>query len=139
MAPFLVFLYNSNTGAVVQLPAPIADVELRSGLGWHGPFNTKQDALDFYTNNKDANPGWHEPAGWKANIAAIPQLPGQRASNAASNVLEPFKGVNLGAWLLRIGEVVLGIVLIGVGIAKLTGTTNTITRMVGKIPPIIPV
>jgi hypothetical protein len=42
------------------------------------------------------------------------------------NPLDAFKGLNLGNWILRIGEILLGVVLIGVGVAKLTGTTNAV-------------
>lgn len=34
------------------------------------------------------------------------------------------------SWMIRIGEILLGIVLVGVGIAKLTGTTNAIAGLV---------
>lgn len=37
-------------------------------------------------------------------------------------------GLNLGNLLLRVGEVLLGIVLLGVGIAKLTGADNAIAK-----------
>lgn len=40
-----------------------------------------------------------------------------------------FHGLNLETWVLRIGEILLGVVLIGVGIAKLTGTENAISKI----------
>lgn len=40
-----------------------------------------------------------------------------------------FHGLNLETWVLRIGEILLGVVLIGVGVAKLTGTENTISKI----------
>ena len=121
--------YNSNTGAVVQMPSPIGSVQLSLGIGWHGPFNSKQDALDYYTNNAAKNPGWKQPTGWVGNITNIPSA----AGNVASNALDPFKGLNLGNWFIRIGEVLLGLVLVGVGVAKLTGTANVISKF-AKVP-----
>ena len=37
-------------------------------------------------------------------------------------------GLDLGSMMLRVGEVILGIVLIGVGIAKLTGADNVVSK-----------
>lgn len=39
-------------------------------------------------------------------------------------------GFNLGNILMRIGEIVLGVVLIGVGVAKLTGAANVVSKAV---------
>lgn len=44
------------------------------------------------------------------------------------NPLDLFHGLNLPGILLRIGEVLLGIVLIGVGLAKITGADNVINK-----------
>lgn len=59
------------------------------------------------------------------------QVPGA-AAKGAENV---YKGLNLGSWLLRIGEILLGIVLVGVGVARITGAQNAISKVVkAKIP-----
>jgi hypothetical protein len=51
------------------------------------------------------------------------------ASQAASDVgKDVFKGLNLGNIILRGAEIMLGITLIAVGIAKLTGATNIIEQ-----------
>lgn len=39
-----------------------------------------------------------------------------------------FHGLNLSTWILRIGEILLGVVLIGVGVAKLTGAENVVSK-----------
>ena len=39
-------------------------------------------------------------------------------------------GFNFGNIILRVGEILLGIVLIGVGVAKLTGTANVVSKAV---------
>lgn len=126
MADILDWNYNSHTGAVMQLPSVQSAVLRSLGLGWHGPFNSKEEALAFYTNNHAANPGWKAPAGWQENITNALKAPGEAVQSAVTDRLGQ---LNLGAWFIRIGEVLLGIVLIGVGIAKLTGTTNAIAKL----------
>jgi uncharacterized iron-regulated membrane protein len=44
-----------------------------------------------------------------------------------------FNGINFGNWLMRGGEILIGVVLIGVGVAKLTGTQNIISK-IAKVP-----
>ncbi len=61
MSPVLSWAYNSNTGAVGPFPTITLEGLLRLGIGWHGPFDTKQDALNYYERNKAANPGWKAP------------------------------------------------------------------------------
>lgn len=113
------WIYNSHTGAVNQVPTPQAILLTKSGLGWHGPFDSKQATLDFYERNKAANPGWKAPTG----------IPGQ-----VENIIEPVNPANilgdidLGSWFIRIGEIVLGIVLIGIGVAKLSGVQNIVAK-----------
>jgi len=126
MADILDWNYNSHTGAVQQLPSVQSAVIRSMGLGWHGPFQSKEDALAFYTANKDANPGWKAPAGWQDNLKNAAKIPSEAVGSAVTDQLGQ---LNLGAWFIRIGEVVLGIVLIGVGLAKLTGTTNAISKI----------
>ena len=115
----LSWIYNSHTGAVNQLPTPQAILLTKAGIGWHGPFDTKRQALDFYERGKAANPGWKAPAG----------IPGQ-----VENIIEPVNPANIlgnvdvKAWLIRIGQILLGIVLIGVGVAKLSGIENVIAK-----------
>lgn len=127
--PITVWIYNSNTGAVNELPTPIAWAELRAGLGWHGPFDSKQLTLEYYSANKAANPGWKAPAGWPD---LIPNAIASGADRATAGV-DVLGKLDLGGWFVRIGEILLGIVLIGVGIAKLTGTTNAIAKTVKAV------
>jgi len=62
------------------------------------------------------------------------QLPGAAAKGAA-NAIESLGGFNLGSWFLRIGEILLGLVLVGVGVARITGAQNVISKVVkAKIP-----
>jgi hypothetical protein len=123
------WIYNSRTGTVMQVPSPIALAELKSGLGWHGPFKSKEKALAFYTANKSKNPGWKEPTGY---LASLGNVPGAAVDTVGSAIVDKagFSSENINAWLIRIGEILLGIVLIGVGIAKLTGNSNTVSKLV---------
>lgn len=60
------------------------------------------------------------------------QVP-QAAAKGAENVT--FHGLNLGSWFLRIGEILLGIVLVGVGVARITGAQNAVSKIVKtKLP-----
>ena len=124
--PITEWIYNSRTGAVNSLPFGVAELELRSGLGWHGPFDSKAELLSYFEANRAANPGWHAPAGAKQILSEIPQTVGTAATDAVSGI---YKGLDLNVWLVRIGEILLGIVLVGVGIAKLTGTANAISKL----------
>lgn len=127
MVPGLDWYYNSNTGFVVMLPKVVGEAELHSGLGWHGPFDTQADAFAYYDRNHAGNPGWKAPS--TSGTDALNNA-GDAAATVANNVAQaPFHGLNLETWFLRIGEVLLGIVLIGVGLAKLTGTSNAIAKL----------
>jgi len=125
MADIFNWNYNSNTGAVQQIPAPQAAILRSLGLGWHGPFNSKEEALAFYNNGKAANPGWKAPAGI---FDTIPNAIDSAGDKAAA-ITDPLGRLNLGGWFIRIGEILLGIVLIGVGIARLTGIQNVVSKV----------
>jgi len=131
------FIYNSHTGAVQQYPSPIASAVIKSGLGWHGPFKTEQDAVAFYERNKAAHPDSKAPTDTLGNIKNIPDAVTSQ-TNAATNGVKKIFGLSdddIRSWFIRIGEVILGIVLVAVGMAKLTGTTNAIAGIVkARIP-----
>ena len=63
-----------------------------------------------------------QPGGPNATLT-----PGNVAKGAVQNAIH---GLTQGweLWVLRIGEIILGVVLIGVGVAKLTGTDNIIMK-----------
>jgi len=126
MPDILDWIYNSKTGAVIELPSPAAFVQLKSGLGWHGPFDSKDAAIAYYNANKAKNTGWKAPS--SNPISAIGNVP-----SAIDDTIQNGLGLsdaNIQSWLIRIGEILLGIVLLGVGVAKLTGTTNAIAKVV---------
>lgn len=101
------------------MPMLAARLELSSGLGWHGPFKTHQEAVQYYNANKGSNPGW------KAPTNVISETIDNAVDSAGDRILGKY---NLDGWFIRIGEILLGLILIGVGLAKLTGTTNFIAK-----------
>jgi hypothetical protein len=122
--------YNSTSGSVNEAEQFFgSEIQLHLGLGWHGPFDTKEATLKYYEDNKAKNPGWKAPTGIAGTIGNI---------TGASDVVDDVKDAasfglsneEIQSWLIRIGEILLGIVLVGVGIAKLTGTTNVVAKAV---------
>jgi hypothetical protein len=116
--------YNDKTGKLHQQTSLFIGPQ---GKEWHGPYATQEAAMAFYEANKAAHPEWKSPV---PPDTTIPDAVG-----GAIDKINPFSNANLQAWLIRIGEILLGIVLIGVGLAKLTGTTNAIAGIVkARIP-----
>jgi hypothetical protein len=133
----MAYIYNSNAGTVLntvwQAPGPMADIYLKSGTGWHGPFDTENDVNAYYEANKAKNPGWKAPTSWTGALSNLPDAASSAAEAATKGI--GLSDDELRSWLIRIGEILLGIVLVGVGIAKLTGSTNAIAGLVkAKIP-----
>lgn len=130
MAEFLDWSYNHITGAVQHLPSVQSSVMRAVAPGWHGPFKTKEEALAFYEQNRTAHPEWKAPTGWLGNIEnAITGGADAVTGGAYSAVTDPLGKLNLGGWFIRIGEILLGIVLIGVGLARLTGVQNVVSKV----------
>lgn len=119
--------YNSNSGNLHQ-DSPsnyYFQIQLHLGIGWHGPFDTQQDAINYYNANKSKNPGWQAPV---ASVGVS-----QGVSNIATATTEDALGINQGniqSWFLRVGEILIGLVLLAVGVAKITGQSNTISSAV---------
>lgn len=125
----MAWIYNDRTGQVNQVPIPLALALVRLSIGWHGPFGNKQQALDFYARGSVDHPNWKAPTGLSQQLS-------DAASNAVSAVEKDiFHGIDLQSAVIRIAEIMLGIVLIGIGIAKLTGTTNAISNAAKVVIP----
>lgn len=69
-------------------------------------------------------------------ISETTQLLGQVPIAAAKGAADAIGGFNLGNWFVRIGEILLGIVLIGVGVARITGAQNVISNIAKTKMPI---
>jgi hypothetical protein len=122
----------------VQADSESAAEKIIGGKPLAGPFTTRLHAVQWATG-----PGASNFGKGKTNIAKpqeAPILPG------GSGLLSPFKGLEaIGAFFnklseantwLRIGEGFLGVILIAVGLAKLTGVENFITK---NMPAVIPI
>lgn len=125
------YIYNSRTGGVTPYSEALLPQRLllHSGLGWHGPFANMDAVNAYYNANKAKNPGWKAPS--INPVTAIQNAPDAAKDQTSAAV----KGVGLSddeirSWFIRIGEVLLGVVLLGVGVAKLTGTTNIVASAV---------
>lgn len=146
MATTYDWYYNRVTGAVSQLIWGEAQLFHATGI-WLGPFADKQAAIDFYNAGKPQHPDWAPPtdplnlpqlgknAVDSANTAATNQA-NQAASDAANKAINAVTGGggtnnNWENWIIRIGEILLGLVLIAVGVNGLTKTVNTI-KTAGK-------
>jgi hypothetical protein len=115
------WFYNDRSGAVVsELPGIGLLNEALHGLGWHGPFGTKQQAVDF-GNSLAAQGKGKAPTGLAGNVGNV-------AKGAAQDTLST-SGINVGNWLLRIGEALLGIVLLAIGVARITRAVPVATKI----------
>lgn len=118
--------YNSTSGVLGNYNELTEWPALHAGTGWHGPFDTKEAAVSYYTTNVGKNPGWKAPTDSLSKGAS-------NAVSTAENKVVGGLGLSddeIRSWLVRIGEILLGIVLVGVGVAKLTGTTNVVASAV---------
>lgn len=86
---------------------------------YHGPYSTEQEA-ETHTG-----------------VAGPPGTPNENLGQQAAGVAgqDILGGINIGNLVLRAGEILLGIVLIGVGIAKLTGAENLVSTAVKGVVP----
>lgn len=118
--------YNSRSGLVEDYNEITMWPALHAGTGWHGPFDTKEAALKYYNDNKANN------SGWKAPTESISEGAGNLAETGADAVKGKLglSNEDIQSWMVRVGEILLGLVLVAVGVAKLTGTTNAVSRVV---------
>lgn len=82
------------------------------GTGLFGPYDTLAEAQAVKAKNAPLSPG--------ANVQNI------TGGGNLFGLGDPFN-INVTEWLIRIGEIALGIVLIAVAFAKLTGIDNKIS------------
>jgi len=126
MPETIAWVYNTYDGTIVPLPTAAAVIAVKT-LNWKGPFKTEQAVRDFYEKNKAANPSWKAPTKDPTKVAG-------NTADAIKDDLTPdlpsLSNADIQSWLLRIGEILLGIVLLGVGVAKLTGTPNVVSKAV---------
>jgi hypothetical protein len=152
---FVVFPSNEHPGNAMPANAKIVSAQTGSpaynawlgngaytvnGTNWQvdaGPFTSEAQARAW-------KPGPITIGDWVgAGIAGVMAGGGNEpnpatsvgAGFAAGTAVDKLGQFNLGAWFLRIGEILLGLVLIGVGVARITGVQNAISSVVkAKIP-----
>ncbi len=105
-----VWFYNSISGSVISEPA-LGDTIQAHLPGWHGPFGTKQEALDFYAQNRAAHPDWKAPTGFLGAVGNTVA----KAAGAGWSLLWP----GAGHFMLRLAEGVVGIAFLIIGLNAL--------------------
>lgn len=132
----MTWFYNSYTGGYANEspPAPqyfILEFDLHTGQGLHA-YGTQAEMLAAVKAN-----GWPAAVPMSGSAPAVPsaaQAPAV-AQHAAGSITNDIIGnVNAQSVILRVGEVILGIVLIGIGLAKITGADNFISTAVKRLP-----
>jgi hypothetical protein len=99
-----------------------AFIAASSALGWHGPFNDAAAVTKFWNDNKAKHPDWKKPENLLDQVT--PDIPS--ISNPLSGIQE-----NLSSWMLRLTEIVLGMVLIAVGISHLS--EGSLGKSLGRV------
>lgn len=113
------YYVNGVTGTI-QRASGVTRIIVGPASGFSGPYNWCQ--AKAFAENRSFSGFGHGSA--EANIGNIA-------------VGDLFHGLDLPHILLRVGEIALGIVLIAVGVAKLTGASNYIGdafKVAAKVP-----
>lgn len=127
-----VWFYNSTSGAVIHEPA-IGDTIQAHLPGWHGPFDSKQAALDFYAQGKAANPGWRAPSGLLGGVGNTVAAGAGAAAKAVTGAGWNLVLGNTGGLLVRILKVGVGLVLLVAGALRLSGADRKLESIVPVI------
>lgn len=104
------YYVNGITGAI-QRASGATRLLIGPASGYSGPYNWCQ--AKAFAENRSASGFIHGSA--EANIANIA-------------IRDIFHGLDLETLVIRVAEIILGIALIGVGVAKLTGADNVIMK-----------
>lgn len=92
--------------------------------------------LIFFTSETAAR-AYALSKGHPAITSPATKLGGNKALNAGTQAVQDILGgANLTSWFIRVGEILLGIVLIGVGVARITGAQNAISNFAKTKMPI---
>lgn len=101
-------------GKFVVIQGTAAAVKAKYDGAVSGPYPTQAAAQKAANSRSGGFPG--------------PSIPG----NPATAIADLYHGLNLGNWIIRVGEILLGVILIGVGVAKLTGADNVVSKIAGS-------
>jgi hypothetical protein len=105
-------------GRFIVVSGTAAAIRAKYGTAAHGPYSSQAAAQAAANTPSGGFPG--------PGISGNPGTAiGQGVKSALSNLVGNY---DLGHILLYVGEFLLGVVLIGVGLAKITGTDNFINK-----------
>jgi hypothetical protein len=125
------WFYNSYTGQVIEdtdRVTALGDMlRTKTGTGWHY-YASQIDMLNAIQANKWPPPQYQNSIG--GNIGNAPKI----AGGVLGNVFSLSGGPADANFWIRLGEGLLGIILIAIGIEKITGSANAITNAVRKVP-----
>jgi hypothetical protein len=114
--------------ATAQVVGPMTQAQFNGKYGTNNPLNPpggggfkSKTAAQAKANEYNSRPSEQR----KFGVQAPTVFPKVKAPNL-------FHGLHLETVLLRVGEIALGILLIGVGVAKLTGVDNQIMKLATK-------
>lgn len=126
------WFYNSYSGELANesgVAALAYEAALHTGTGWHelnisGSATFAQAAAEAL---KEV-PGGATPTGSQSQglSQAIPNVAGAAASGISQSILGPLFQANI--WI-RVGEVVLGLVILAVGLARITHAVPVATKI----------
>lgn len=149
VAQFVPTPSGSYTGAAAFTAPTDASLQyvLQLVTQYYGAARAQQFAT-WYAAAVKKDPSLTPMAGWSAfitgttiatglggTVATLGGIPGAAAQGATNAYKDLLGGFNIGNWFLRIGEILLGLVLVGVGIARITGAQNFISQAVKtKVP-----
>lgn len=127
--------YNSVSAYQAAFPA-LVDATVGNKNGYTSQAAAQAEA-NFLNTGSASTPTQYSSTGPPSNINTSPSAVAARDKAAggtvAGNPLDIFKGLNLGALILRVGEVVLGIVLVGIAL------NAVLKNPVGKAASVTPV
>lgn len=138
--PYWVLAEGRGTALTAHVVGPYANLQAMQAAnpGFAGETTAVVGDQSGYPNQlaaqQEANSYNHSPVDQR-----VTQAGGNTATSLGidpvAGIQDLFHGLNLGNILLRIGEVALGVVLIAVGLAKITGTTNFVaSALKAKVP-----
>jgi len=151
------WFYDSRDGNVAEetgIQGVIASGLLHVGGGYHGPFATLQDLINFYNQNAKADPGWVPPQlggylksnpGLTGVTSAMEGNPGfaQSAKNqvqGSAGAVAGSVGSAVGSFLgdltsrnlwLRVAKIIVGLGLILAGVIHLSGAGKDVAVAAG--------
>jgi hypothetical protein len=138
----MAWFYNSHSGAILEeagITGFLEQLRTHLGLGWHGPFKTEQDAVNFAASIHGPKPTTNLAQGL-GNVAGQAAGPVVSAAGDALKSLNPLAGLFQANIWLRVAEVIVGLVLLGIGLnSMLKGAPlKAVTGPAGALARVVP-